>query len=259
MNPLKKLILTTAVICLSAAAFAGAPKAIHFARGADSAVLKDRVIGYQDVRYTLTAKAGQIFSGAVLKGNVYANIYAPGDQPGKAEALFSIGELHDTAVLPQDGTYLIQVYQMRNAARNNKKTPFTLKISVRDDAAHAAAPALQPAPAAAPVKARRIQFAKGRSSGTVRGTVHGYDGVRYVLRAKAGQTLTPAVRGNVYLNVYAPGTTPETAEAIYNSSSDGLHAVNLPEDGDYLLLVYQMRSAAREHSKVPFTLNLSVR
>ena len=62
------------------------------------------------------------------------NIYAPGDKPGTADALV-IGSITGTSgqfTLPQSGNYLIQIYQMRNTARQNKNVNYKLNVSVEN-------------------------------------------------------------------------------------------------------------------------------
>lgn len=60
------------------------------------------------------------------------NIYAPGDEPSKAKTLV-IGTTTGTSAkfkLPESGNYLIQIYQMRNTARNNKMVNYKLQVEV---------------------------------------------------------------------------------------------------------------------------------
>jgi len=62
----------------------------------------------------------------------YINIYAPGDKPGKAEALW-IGSTAGSAgevILPSTGQYTLQVYQMRNTARRGKSVNFKVDIQI---------------------------------------------------------------------------------------------------------------------------------
>ncbi|NTV92686.1 MAG: DNA breaking-rejoining protein [Chlorobiaceae bacterium] len=107
---------------------------VKFPRGASGTSIKSSITGYQGVNYTLDAKAGQTMTVKLQPSNLsnYFNIYAPGKGPGN-EALF-IGELNDnkfSAILPATGTYTIQVFLMRNAARRNERSNYTLDISIR--------------------------------------------------------------------------------------------------------------------------------
>jgi len=107
---------------------------VSFLKGSDQATLTGKFQGYDDVRYRVFAKSGQ-----VLKFNInsysnlaYINVFAPGKKPGKDKALLvgstmgSSGEL----VLPVDGDYIIQVYQMRNSARKNRTVSFNLDLQI---------------------------------------------------------------------------------------------------------------------------------
>ncbi len=107
---------------------------VSFLKGSDQATLTGKFQGYDDVRYRVFAKSGQ-----VLKFNInsysnlaYVNVFAPGKKPGKDKALLvgstmgSSGEL----VLPVDGDYIIQVYQMRNSARKNRTVSFSLDLQI---------------------------------------------------------------------------------------------------------------------------------
>lgn len=107
---------------------------VSFLKGSDQTTLTGKFQGYDDVRYRVFAKSGQ-----VLKFNInsysnlaYVNVFAPGKKPGKDKALLvgstmgSSGEL----VLPVDGDYIIQVYQMRNSARKNRTVSFSLDLQI---------------------------------------------------------------------------------------------------------------------------------
>lgn len=107
---------------------------VSFLKGSDQATLTGKFQGYDDVRYRVFAKSGQ-----VLKFNInsysnlaYVNVFAPGKKPSKDKALLvgstmgSSGEL----VLPVDGDYIIQVYQMRNSARKNRTVSFSLDLQI---------------------------------------------------------------------------------------------------------------------------------
>ena len=92
----------------------------------------------------------------------------------------------------------------------------------------------------------RVEFEAGNDNAAVDGKVTGDEYVDYLLGAKAGQAMGVSLivnssdgNGTVYFNILPPGSS---GEAIYNSSSEGTDAVNvpLPADGDYTIRVYQM-------------------
>lgn len=106
---------------------------------------------------------------------------------------------------------------------------------------------------------QQIQFAKGKTSASVSGTVKGHDDMDYVLRAKAGQTLTVDFKGGKganYFNVLPPGSS---GEAIFVGSSEGDHFKGtLPKDGEYTIRVYLMGAAKTSDKPVNFTLKVGI-
>lgn len=105
----------------------------------------------------------------------------------------------------------------------------------------------------------RVQFAKGTSSKTIKGTIKGDQSKAYVLRLGRGQTLSvkmTATNGSNYFNVWAPGLDA----AMYNSSTDGnVFSGVVPETGDYKIDVYLMRNAARRNETSNFTIVVGAR
>jgi hypothetical protein len=108
------------------------------------------------------------------------------------------------------------------------------------------------------IRTERVRFEPGASSATIRGTITGYEGVDYVLGAKAGQTMTVTMKtdhGASYFNVLPPGS--DAAIAI-GTNVGNEWAGTLPADGDYTIRVYLMRSAARRKEKASYTLSVGV-
>lgn len=107
---------------------------VNFLQGSTHTTLTGKFHSYDDVRYRVYAKNGQIlkFNINSLGNLAYVNIFAPGKKPGKDKALLigstvgSKGEL----TLPVDGDYIVQVYQMRNSARKNKTVTYNLEIEI---------------------------------------------------------------------------------------------------------------------------------
>jgi hypothetical protein len=83
-----------------------------------------------------------------------------------------------------------------------------------------------------------VQFAKGKSSATITGTVKGGEDANYVLRANAGQTLNvdmKSSKGAAFFSVLPPSGPP----AIFDGMQDGNHySGTLPSDGEYKIVVY---------------------
>lgn len=134
-NNLAILFLSACMALTTVSAFAkNQEQSVTFAKGSTQANLAGSFKGYDDVQYKIYAKKQQTLK-FKLKSTAdlaYINIYAPGDKPGQAEALLigaaigSVGEL----TLPSNGEYTIQVYQMRNTARQNKTVKFNLNIQI---------------------------------------------------------------------------------------------------------------------------------
>lgn len=106
-----------------------------------------------------------------------------------------------------------------------------------------------------------VQFAKGTSSASVKGTFKGYDSINYTLVAKAGQTMTVSISGssNANFNVFAPGAVPGQAEAVGSGFVGEKWQGSLPASGKYTIQVYQMRASARRDEVVPHTLSVTIR
>ena len=108
-------------------------------------------------------------------------------------------------------------------------------------------------------RTERVQFARGASSATLQGNVHGYDSVDYVVGARRGQTLTVNMRttnASAYFNVLPPGGGDAALDGAAN-------VVNwrgaLPASGDYVVRVYLMRNPARRDEHANYTLTIGVR
>lgn len=134
---------------------------VHFTKGSHSATVKGSFAGYDAVHYTLAARTGQSMTVKISgSSNANFNVFAPGDQPGQSTAIgrgYVGGDW--TGILPANGTYTVQVFQMRASARRGEKVAFTLQLAI-DGAANmvtdatAARPTRTP-PAPCPAPATR--------------------------------------------------------------------------------------------------------
>jgi hypothetical protein len=90
---------------------------VSFPAGSNGAKLTGAITGDESVRYLLGAGAGQRMTVTMRTSNAsaYFNITAP----GATEALHigSVAGNSFEGVLPAGGTYAVEVYLMRNAAR----------------------------------------------------------------------------------------------------------------------------------------------
>lgn len=104
-----------------------------------------------------------------------------------------------------------------------------------------------------------LQFAKGTSSATVKGSLTGDGTIDYTLRARAGQSMSVTLKTSNdanYFNVLPPGSNDV---AIFIGSTSGNEFTGaLPADGEYKIRVYLMRSAARRKEKADYTLTVGI-
>lgn len=115
-----------------------------------------------------------------------------------------------------------------------------------------------PVQAQAPSRTQSVQFARGTSSITLRGTIRGDASVDYVVAARAGQTLTVSMRTtnrSAYFNILPP----RSEQAIFIGSTSGTrYSGRLTQTGDYRVRVYLMRNAARRGERADYNLTVGV-
>ena len=104
---------------------------VKFKKGANSAVVKARIKGYETVDYVLGARTGQHMnvSLATKHGATYFNILAPGENE---VAMFngSLNQNQYEGTLSASGDYKIRVYMMRSAARRNEVANYRLEMII---------------------------------------------------------------------------------------------------------------------------------
>jgi hypothetical protein len=103
---------------------------MRFGKGTSGTTIKSKIKGDQIVDYQLRAKAGQSMVAIFKPSNLsaYFNVLPPGSNV----AIFvgSTSGNRFEAELPADGVYTIRVYLMRNAARRNESTNYTLDVGI---------------------------------------------------------------------------------------------------------------------------------
>jgi hypothetical protein len=103
-----------------------------------------------------------------------------------------------------------------------------------------------------------IRFAPGASAAEVGGVAKGERDAEYAVSGGAGQTLEVVLETGhraLYFNVLAPGAK----EAMFVGSVAGDRArLVLPDDGDYRIRVYLMRSAARRAESGRYAIKVSI-
>jgi hypothetical protein len=122
--------------------------------------------------------------------------------------------------------------------------------------------ALSLAVAAVPALAQQkvpVQFAKGASSATMKGTIKGDQYRDYTVNARAGQTMTVTLSnpdGRAFFNVLPPGST---GEAVFVGSTSGNSFRGpVPGNGATTVRVYQMRATARRGEVANYSLTIGI-
>lgn len=112
---------------------------LSLAAGASGATRSDTITGYESVLYQLGAEAGQRMTIRLEPSNLatYFNVYGPGSGPGDAAIANAslTGELVPDlnvfdATLTQSGLYTVSVYMMRNAARRDEVSNYTISFGI---------------------------------------------------------------------------------------------------------------------------------
>jgi hypothetical protein len=109
------------------------------------------------------------------------------------------------------------------------------------------------------IESRPVQFAKGASSATLKGTLKGYQIIDYKLGARAGQTMNVTLKtsnGANYFNVLPPGSSD--VAVFVGSTSGNDWSGQLAADGEYTIRVYLMRSAARRNETASYMLTVGI-
>ncbi|MGX2686825.1 DNA breaking-rejoining protein [Acinetobacter baumannii] len=135
---IKILVLSSLILSIPLSVVAkNVETKVSFLKGSSQTTLTGKFQGYDDVRYRVFAKSGQI-----LKFNInsysnlaYINIFAPGQKPGKDKPLFvgSTVGFSGEVTLPVDGDYIVQVYQMKKSAQRNRAVSFNLDLQILDN------------------------------------------------------------------------------------------------------------------------------
>lgn len=117
----------------------------------------------------------------------------------------------------------------------------------------------QPVLAQDKIEQKTVQFKKGESGATIKGTLKGDQTIDYRLAAAAGQTMVikfAPSNASAYFNLLPPGSQ---GEAIHIGSSAGNdYSGELKTGGTYTIRVYLMRNAARRHESSKYTLDIGI-
>lgn len=107
-----------------------------------------------------------------------------------------------------------------------------------------------------------IKFKPGSTSGSVKGSVEGYDRKDFSIRARKGQKMTVKLKSastSIYFNIAdsKDGFAAEMGTDPIPMDVKDWTGV-LPKDGEYFIRVYLVRAAARRGAKADFTLDVSI-
>ncbi len=112
--------------------------------------------------------------------------------------------------------------------------------------------------ALAATRTERIRFDRGTTGTSVRGSIEGFDVVKYLLGARRGQSIEMTLRSgndNAAFNVAAP----RTGRTLFDGMEGGSHwEGRLPADGDYVITVYLTRDAARHREDANYRLRIDI-
>jgi hypothetical protein len=108
---------------------------VSFPAGSDGTTGTGAIIGDEAVRYVLGASAGQRMTIVMTTTNAsaYFNITAP--DATEALHIGSIAGNSFDGILPAGGTYAVEVFLMRNAARRGETAEFTITFQITDTGA----------------------------------------------------------------------------------------------------------------------------
>jgi hypothetical protein len=117
------------------------------------------------------------------------------------------------------------------------------------------------------MRSEAVRFAAGTSGATISDTIVGRESVAYRLGAEAGQRMVISLSPSnlaTYFTVYGPGQAPG-GEGLANSEMTGPMVPDLnrfdtvlPTSGEYTVLVYMYRSAARRGERSDYTIDISI-
>jgi hypothetical protein len=129
-------LAATLMLCatLGSVALAQAPieqRRVKFAPGTTATTIKGTLKGDQTIDYLVGARAGQVMTVKLTPSNAsnYFNVMPPGSQ-GAADFIGSSEGNEFKGTLTADGDQVVRVYLMRNAARRNETSNYTLTIGV---------------------------------------------------------------------------------------------------------------------------------
>lgn len=126
-----RIAATVLLLALPCGAFAAdRTEAVKFKGGAFSAIIKSAIKGDDGVDYRIAARAGQTMQVlfAPSSRSCYFNVMPPGGDSFIFNGSITGNEFTET--LATTGTYEVQVYLMRNAARRGERCKYTISFEI---------------------------------------------------------------------------------------------------------------------------------
>jgi hypothetical protein len=109
------------------------------------------------------------------------------------------------------------------------------------------------------IRQERVEFAGGKASTTVKGSLQGDETLDYIFTAAAGQQMAIFLQNgkgsSVYFNITGAG---EDSALFIGSTSGDRFKGTIAKAGDYTARVYQMRSAARRGKRADYTITFQM-
>lgn len=138
---------------------------VRFSAGAQSASHHETVRGYDTVEFRLAAQAGQTMSVRLRSQNAGANfnVRAPGSDTAIFMGMTEGSEFSGT--LPATGTYVVQVFLVRAAARRGEQARFSIDFRIEAGAARSESLPARPQRGDAMPPLPRPDFADGFGGG----------------------------------------------------------------------------------------------
>ena len=100
--------------------------------------------------------------------------------------------------------------------------------------------------------AKRIQFAKGKSSATVSGATGAY-GISYVVRARSGQKIVLKLTPVAGVGIKVETDGPDGHQVLLREEKGGTYEVGLEQSGDYTIFI-----GSTSGRSANFTLTVSI-
>jgi hypothetical protein len=124
------LVMAATILLTHFAVAADEPRKIAFAKGATSTTVAGKIKGYDGIDYLIETSAGQLMHLLLSPSNrsCYFNVFEPAATAAAHNGSSAGNEFAVERTRP--GSYRIQVYLMRNAARRNETCRYRLAVEI---------------------------------------------------------------------------------------------------------------------------------